>query len=71
MNRIMGLEALYWLGLDPSRTPPCGAALSVEVGDADDDTAVTVRVAIEVAMPATTGPTNSSRGKDEGNIPVD
>jgi hypothetical protein len=46
----MGLEALYWLGLDPSRTPPCGGALSVDVGAADDDSAVTVRVAIEVAM---------------------
>jgi hypothetical protein len=50
MNRIIGFEALYLLGFDPSRTPPCGAALSVAVGDADDETAVTVRVIIEVAM---------------------
>jgi hypothetical protein len=53
MNRIMGFDALYWLGFDPSRTPPCGAALSaVEVGDTDDVTAVTVFATIEVAISA-------------------
>jgi hypothetical protein len=53
MKRIIGFEALYWLGFNPSRTPPCGAALSaVAVGGAADVTAVTVRVTIEVAISA-------------------
>jgi hypothetical protein len=53
MKRIMGLEALYWLGFDPSRTPPCGVALSaVAVGDTDDVTAATVCVTIKVAISA-------------------
>jgi hypothetical protein len=54
MKRIMGFEALYWLGFDPSRTPPCGVALeAVAVGDEDDVTAVTVCITIEVAISAT------------------
>lgn len=55
MNRIMGFEVLYWLGFKPSRTPPCGATLfAVDVGDTEEVTAVTVRVTIEVAIPADT-----------------
>lgn len=55
MKRIMGFEALYWLGFNPSRTPPCGVALAaVAVGDADDITAVTVCVTIDVAISAIT-----------------
>jgi hypothetical protein len=53
MKRIIGFEALYWLGFNPSRAPPCTGALSaVAVGDTADVTAVTVRVTIEVAISA-------------------
>jgi len=49
MNRIMGFDALYWLGSKPSRTPPCGVTLSAAV-EVDDVTAVTVCVTIEAAI---------------------
>lgn len=62
----MGLEELYWLGFNPSKTPPCGVALSVEVADAEDGTAVTVCVTIEVAMLAITWPTSSSHEGGSG-----
>jgi hypothetical protein len=53
MKRVMGFKALYWLGFDPSRTPPCGVALSaVATGDRDEVTAVTVCMTIEVAISA-------------------
>lgn len=57
MNRIMGFEALYWLGFDPSRTPLCGVALSaVALGEIDDVTAMTVCVTVEVAISASPQP---------------
>lgn len=46
INKMMGLDALYWLGSEPSKTPPCGEALTVEVGDADEVVELTVCEAI-------------------------
>lgn len=39
---MIGFFGSYLLGLPPSRTPPCGVARSVDVGDAADEDAAFV-----------------------------
>jgi hypothetical protein len=44
MNKKMGFFVSYWLGLDPSKTPPWGVARRVEDGEAEVEATVLVTV---------------------------
>jgi len=46
MNRKMGFFGSYWLGLDPSRTPPWGVARRVADGEAEDEATTLVTVVV-------------------------
>ena len=50
MNRMIGLEALYVVGLPPSSMPPCGAARSVLDAVADAMVFVTDAVMVLVTV---------------------
>lgn len=50
INSIIGFLGSYLEGLDPSRIPPCGAALTVDVADAEATVFVTTLVTMEVIV---------------------
>lgn len=50
INSMIGFLGSYLEGLDPSRIPPCGAALTVDVADMEATVFVTTLVTTEVIV---------------------